>query len=51
MYECQNCQSHVTAKYAKVFTPPNVDEPRVCPNCTDMVRTGSEVRKANSVKR
>lgn len=47
MHECQNCHSHVTDRYVKVFTPPDVEQPRVCPNCSDMVRTGSEVREAN----
>lgn len=44
---CQNCKSFVTNRYARVFTPPNVDQPRACPNCTDKVRTGAEVRDAH----
>jgi hypothetical protein len=46
MPECQNCDAHVTERYAKVFTPPDSDQPRACPHCPDMVRSGSEVREA-----
>lgn len=48
MPECQNCGSFVTAAYARVFTPPGVDNPRVCPDCEDMIREGASVRKARS---
>ena len=48
MPECQNCGSFVTTAYARVFTPDSVDEPRVCPNCEDMVRDGADVREARS---
>lgn len=50
MPECQNCGSFVTADYARVFTPPEVDHPRVCPNCTDKIRDGSSVREARSTR-
>ncbi len=48
MPECQNCGSFVTPAYARVFTPNDVDEPRVCPNCEDKVRDGTEVRAARA---
>lgn len=48
MPECQNCGSFVTPAYARVFVPPNVEDPRVCPYCDDMVRDGADVRKARS---
>lgn len=48
MPECQNCGSFVTEAYARVFTPRNVEEPRVCPDCEDKIRDGSDVRKARS---
>lgn len=51
MPECQNCSTHVTKQYAKVFTPPGVSEPRVCPHCPDMVRSGAEVREAHGATR
>jgi hypothetical protein len=38
MTECQNCGSHVTPDYARVFTPENVENPQVCPHCEDMKR-------------
>lgn len=46
MPTCQNCEAHVTERYARVFTPRDVDHPRACPNCPDMVRSGATVRKA-----
>lgn len=48
MPQCQNCSAHVTAQYAKVFTPSGVEDPRVCPHCTDMVRDGADVREAKA---
>lgn len=51
MPECQNCGSFVTAQYVRVFTPNEVDEPRVCPNCPDRLRDGAEVREARSKRR
>ncbi|SDQ23398.1 DUF7563 family protein [Halopelagius longus] len=48
MPECQNCGSFVTPAYARVFAPTNMDDPRVCPYCEDMVRDGADVRKARS---
>jgi NAD-dependent SIR2 family protein deacetylase len=50
MLRCQNCESHVTERYAKVFTPPEIDRPRVCPNCSDMVRSGGRVREAKTAR-
>jgi len=42
---CQNCGNQVTQQYARVFTPEGVEEPRACPDCEDVVRTGhNEVR-------
>ncbi|WP_192498333.1 DUF7563 family protein [Halorussus halophilus] len=48
MPNCQNCGSFVTAQYARVFTPSDLDEPRVCPDCEDIVRDGADVRTARS---
>lgn len=45
MPECGNCGSHVTARYARVFTPDGADRPRVCPNCEDLTRDGAGVRE------
>ena len=51
MPECQNCSSFVTAAYARVFTPNGVENPRVCPQCEDKIRDGSDVREARSTRR
>lgn len=51
MPDCQCCGSHVTERYTKVFTPPGVEQPRVCPNCDDKIRDGAEVREAHSTRR
>ncbi|MFC6904857.1 DUF7563 family protein [Halalkalicoccus tibetensis] len=48
MPECQNCGSFVTEAYVRVFTPADVDAPRVCPDCEDLIRDGAEIRKARS---
>lgn len=48
MPKCQNCGSFVTKQYVRVFTPPKVEEPRVCPECEDVVRDGADVRQARS---
>lgn len=48
MARCQNCESFVSDRYARVFTPEGVDDPRVCPNCEDKLRDGAEVREARS---
>ena len=50
MPSCQNCGSAVTKQYVRVFTPTGVDEPRVCPRCDDMVRSGAEIRPARSTR-
>ena len=31
MPECQKCGAHLTEQYARVCTPENLDNPRVCP--------------------
>jgi hypothetical protein len=51
MPECQNCGAFVTAAYARVFTPNGVEDPRVCPQCEDKIRDGSDVREARSTRR
>lgn len=38
MPECENCGHHVTEDYVRVFTPPQYDGPRCCPECDDMIR-------------
>lgn len=48
MAECQNCGSFVTETYARVFTPPGVEDPRVCPECEDEIRDGARIREARS---
>ena len=48
MPDCQNCGAFVTNDYARVFTPNDQDNPRVCPDCEDMIRDGHGVREARS---
>lgn len=48
MAECENCEAFVTEQYVRVFAPPGMNTVRVCPNCTDKVREGAEVREARS---
>lgn len=48
MARCQNCESFVSERYARVFTPDDVTQPRVCPNCEDKLREKGEVREARS---
>lgn len=48
MPDCQNCGSFVTQRYARVFTPRGIEQPRVCPDCTDKIRDGADVRDARS---
>lgn len=51
MPKCGNCGSFVTSQYVRVFTPSDLDQPRVCPNCEDIIRDGADVRKARSQRR
>ena len=47
--ECQNCGAHVSQSYADVFTPEDVEDPRVCPSCPDKIREGDgSIRDARS---
>ncbi|MFC7097644.1 DUF7563 family protein [Halobaculum marinum] len=46
--KCQNCESMVTERYARVFAPDATAGPRVCPNCDDLVRDGASVREARA---
>jgi hypothetical protein len=48
MSECLNCGAFVTERYVRVFAPTGMETVRVCPECPDMLREGSEVRKAKS---
>jgi len=50
MPNCQNCGSFVTRDYVRVFTPNDVDRPRVCPACEDLVRDGADVREARATR-
>ena len=50
MPTCQNCGSFVTTDYVRVFTPNEVDRPRVCPACEDLVRDGADVREARATR-
>lgn len=45
---CQNCESQLTARYARVFTPDDAENPRVCINCEDIIRDGNGFREARS---
>jgi NAD-dependent SIR2 family protein deacetylase len=51
MPECDNCGAVVTEQYVRVFAPSGMNTVRVCPNCPDMVREGSEVRAAKSPRK
>ena len=51
MPNCQNCDSFVTERYVRVFAPDGMSQPRVCPNCEDLVRDGNDVREARSTRR
>jgi hypothetical protein len=46
--ECDNCGSFVTEAYVRVFSPPEMDTVRVCPNCEGKLRDGADVREARS---
>jgi hypothetical protein len=48
MPECQNCGSHVTERYVRVFTPGEYDAPRVCPSCEDMTRGADGPREVRN---
>lgn len=48
MPKCRNCGGFVTENYVRVFAPPEIDGVRVCPNCEDKLRDGSQVREAHS---
>jgi len=48
MPHCQNCSSHVTVQYVRVFSPDGIEDPRVCPHCDDLVRDGAEVRETKA---
>ncbi|WP_449271721.1 DUF7563 family protein [Halogranum amylolyticum] len=50
MPTCQNCRANVSKQYVRVFTPDNLDNPRACPHCQDMVRAGASVRKTRSTR-
>ncbi|WP_176819429.1 DUF7563 family protein [Halopenitus persicus] len=50
MSECRNCGAFVTDRYASVFTPRDVDQPRVCPRCPDRTRTGGDVREIRGTR-
>ncbi len=51
MPECQNCGGFVTAHYVRVFTPADVEEPRACPYCEDLVRDNGKIREAKTPSR
>lgn len=54
MPTCQNCESHVTERYRRVFAPPETPEGevRVCPQCPDIIRgDGGEIRESRSLRR
>lgn len=52
MPECQGCGGWVSPDYARVFTPPSIDDPRACPNCEEMIRNpDGTIREARSPRR
>lgn len=51
MPECSNCGSVVSRAYERVFKPESVNDVRVCPNCPDLMRDGSEIRQARAPRR
>lgn len=51
MPTCGNCGAHVSRASVRVFVPDDVDRPRVCPSCPDLIRDGTAVREARSVRR
>lgn len=48
--ECQNCGAHITHQYVRVFEPEDVDDPRACPWCPDLVRREGEPKEARSTR-
>lgn len=48
MRTCKNCGSEVTSTYVRVFAPEGLEQPRVCPHCTDKMRDGATIREARS---
>ena len=50
MPKCDNCDSFVTERYVRVFSPAHLDTVRVCPRCEDLVRDGNETRTARSTR-
>lgn len=50
MPSCENCKSHVTSQYARVFGLGENEVVEVCPNCEDKVRGGGgRARKSRSM--
>jgi len=45
---CRNCGSFVTQRYVRVFTPDDLDQPRVCPDCEGKVRDNGKPREARA---
>jgi NAD-dependent SIR2 family protein deacetylase len=50
MPECNNCGAVVIDQYVRVFAPTGMKSVRVCPQCSDMVREGGDVREAKSLR-
>ncbi|GAA0464343.1 hypothetical protein GCM10008985_21480 [Halococcus dombrowskii] len=48
MPDCLNCGAFVTEQYVRVFAPADMETVRVCPECPDMIREGSDVREAKA---
>lgn len=48
MPQCQNCENHVTQKYVEVFCPEERDNPKACPHCENLKRSGQEIRAKGS---
>jgi hypothetical protein len=46
MPECENCGEFVTDQYVRVFAPNEMETVRVCPQFSDMLRDGGDVREA-----
>lgn len=51
MPECNSCGAFAIAAYARVFTPSEVNQVRVCSYCPDKIRDQGEVRAARSPRK
>jgi len=45
MPQCQNCGSHVTEQYIRVFSKNGADHVDACPDCPDLKRANGKPRE------